>query len=1300
MLSRINSQSSIAHQAQQTNAQGSVQTAEQIDENGLEHKKAADYVHQVDQNLLEHAQKAQDWSHERRHSASISPAVMLSVRGAPVLAQTDTSTSMPVQKKNAQLDYLFEKAFSTLKSLKVPNKPSLFLVYAHDNPNPVYGEAKASTSKYLIENLSTIQVVLYSDQAPMAQPYSSSSEALKEDARLGDILTSQLCLLPTQVKKGVEPVDKVVVCCSAVLGSYLEKWLHYEKFYQELKKAYSADQKAYSKDSGRASASEIRKVVKTFSQEQLYKNGFHHVLTEMAFLEIRAEERGEDKHGIIPVSLTPNSYDQCLKRFVGTTTVRMEDMLRFDGAGKAEEEWYPHQKNQHGVLFKLIERLLVGSNEAQTFLSKFWKGHSKLISQLKSASSTPDELGFVKLLDGIFKDIDTELHIQLASTVQQAQESLPPKLSLIDTRKALYQHYQLFNLSIQRVSGLTASLNDCYINLAMVESQDQREKDQEALKKQAATFERLPSEDYLSATNQNKRIALKALFEPQKLRDGSTGMPKRILIQGRAGVGKTTLCKKLVYDYQHNAAWQGLFENVLWIPLRQLKTRQIYSLEKLLRKYYFVSAGSKQAQALAQMVLDHQDKTLFILDGLDEVVGELHEEHLLSPLLKELLNQKQVVITSRPAGVDTKLCGRLDLELETVGFSPDDVQAYIKKFVPPSNQAAIRQFINRTPLIQGLVNIPIQLDALCFSWNDNFAKKQEAITMAMLYEAIVNTLWRKDAERFSKEQGGKVLQPTELMDLTSKKMAKLMADETAYLSYLSFKGLEDHVIEFDLAYLRKITDSLEEVGGKELPYSLQSGIKHTSFLHTADADLDDAQRTYHFLHLTFQEFFAAKYVAQHVQAYSTGASAAGLTLNKAQLHRFIAEHKYNPRYEIVWWMVAGLLKKEALEQFFALLAQAPRDLIGIRHQQVLMGCLNEARTQLDKTTIHNLEAELVQWFHLERKWNKSELSTLGCQRAFPEHLLLTLFQTISKGHIIKTLGARKTLSNEGVLALIGAFKDKYVRDAAASVLAGQATLSGAAVESLVGALKDQDKDIGSAAAGALSGQATLSAAAVLALIDACKDQDEKVRYAAARALGCQAMLSDAAVLALIDALKDQDEQVKDMAALALAGQATLSDAMIETLIGALKDQDRQVRSAAVRVLAGQATLSDAALLTLIGALKDEKPYVRDVIEVALVSNLNQIYTMLPVLKKEQIETLYSEFLFNYSLDHIAPLYIQDKHLHFYTAAGPGQPKPLTDKQIDVVTKAFEKVQKRVKRSLRLEEWADVGIDFLLRHMDS
>ncbi len=696
--------------------------------------------------------------------------------------------SLSVQEKNAQVEYLFEKALSTLGSLELPNKPSLFLIYAHDNPS--YGKAEVAISRYLIDKLSQIQVNLYSDQTPMGQPSLRAAEGWQEGGKLEDILTSQLCLLPIQLRDDVEPVSKVVVCCSEVLEKYLN-WPHYGAFYQELQKAYCTDK-------AQGDTETIRKVVRKFSQEEVYKAGFHHVLTEMAFLQIRAEHL-KDQHGIIPVSLTRNSSKQCLKDIILSTTVRIEDISRFAEQTNAGREVYPNQ-SRHLVLFKLIERLLVGSDEAKIFLDKFWQGYSNCIARLNNEQSTLNGLEFAKLVDDIFDEIRTKQYKDqtrnLSEHIKIVSNLRPPEL--IDLREALYQRYQRSNLSIQRVSGQTVSLDDCYINLAIVESQAQREKDKKELEKQAATFERLPSSErqQLEATNINKLISLDQLFARQKLRDGSEAIPKRILIQGRAGIGKTTLCKKLVYEFHHNKLWQDQFDCVLWVPLRQLKAHHLTRFEDLFCNYYFTDHEEVRAKALAAALHDHRDKTLFILDGLDEAIDELDERLSLKKFLQHLLDQKHVIITSRPTGVDTQVLGKLDLQLETIGFSQKDVQTYIEKFAPQLKQVEIQKFINSTPVVQSLVNIPIQLDALCYSWDR--LPKDQSITMSMLYDAMVDKLWRKDAIRSEKHEGGKLVAARLIKKASKSQLEELMRKEIDYLGYLAFKGLTQGKIEFSV----------------------------------------------------------------------------------------------------------------------------------------------------------------------------------------------------------------------------------------------------------------------------------------------------------------------------------------------------------------------------------------------------------------------------------------------------------------------------------------------------------------------
>ncbi|KAF9079712.1 hypothetical protein BGX27_006054, partial [Mortierella sp. AM989] len=163
--------------------------------------------------------------------------------------------------------------------------------------------------------------------------------------------------------------------------------------------------------------------------------------------------------------------------------------------------------------------------------------------------------------------------------------------------KAYYKPY----LSIQRVSGDMLDLKACYINLAIVEARDQREQDKAELKMHAAAFYRMPSYEAIPKTNTKAPIPLEELFNKRELCDGREDIPKTILVQGRAGIGKTTLCKKLVHAYQ-SGLWRDRFDALLWLPLRQLKAFKSRNLEDLLCEKYFAQIPRQERDALVSSV--------------------------------------------------------------------------------------------------------------------------------------------------------------------------------------------------------------------------------------------------------------------------------------------------------------------------------------------------------------------------------------------------------------------------------------------------------------------------------------------------------------------------------------------------------------------------------------------------------------------------------------------------------------------------------------------------------------------------
>ncbi|KAF9164130.1 hypothetical protein BGX20_001075, partial [Mortierella sp. AD010] len=568
-------------------------------------------------------------------------------------------------------------------------------------------------------------------------------------------------------------------------------------------------------------------------------------------------------------------------------------------------------------------------------------------------------------------------------------------------------------------------------------------------------------------------IPLEKLFDKRKLRDEREDVPKTILIQGRAGIGKTTLCKKLVHLYQ-SGLWKDRFDAVLWLPLRQLKAYKACDLEDLLYKKYFAHHPRQEKESLVAALVNRKDKVLFILDGLDEILTDTQTDNgiALKEFLIHLLRQQHVVITSRPSGVDVSILPKLDLELETVGFSTKNVNDYLSSVLAPDDAKAVQDFIKRVPSIQGLVNIPVQLDVVCYSW-DSLPSNDQSITMTALYQAMVRKLWCKDAERLHRV--GASLTPKRIHRLPPYQIDNLVATESEYLSFLAFKGMQNgHKIEFDEPTLLNTMQELDELrkmtNQEHLPYQLLDELKQTSFLHRADAeldiDMDDSQRAWYFLHLTFQEYFAATWLVRHLQVKQKNPNTSSIPMmTMEETKAYIQQHKYNPRYQIVWWMVAGLLQGEALVSFFELLQGAPADLIGGYHHHLLAACLNECRNQLNTKNVENLENQLEQWLQFEMVANDDNYgrSTLGVMSYFPEELLIrNIGQSgARRGYLIMTLGMRPSLTQPAIEVLIKGLQDRdsEVRVTAVDALEKQSILPESALQVLIGTLQDKNIDV-------------------------------------------------------------------------------------------------------------------------------------------------------------------------------------------------------------------------------------------------
>ncbi|KAF6803004.1 hypothetical protein CMUS01_15208 [Colletotrichum musicola] len=834
--------------------------------------------------------------------------------------------------------------------------------------------------------------------------------------------------------------------------------------------------------------------------------------------------------------------------------------------------------------------------------------------------------------DAAFREIKTIIEkLRAKPLIQQADDVL------------LDKHYTSARLTIKRLSGEELPMDQCYINLAIVEQvqakmpQDELEaKDSAPKSSPFSLFARLNVE----TLSDQSQVQLKDLFGRRKRSDGTEILPRRVLIRGRAGVGKTTLCKKMVHEFVRGGMWRDLFDRVLWVPLRNLKERPApgYNLEKFFFDEFFRLQGDESGKLFAKETIKDlkHDRTLFILDGWDEVNQIATASSDMSRFLcDELLRQPNIIITSRPyASIPTR-DQPIDLELETIGFNSTQVDEYVEKTHDKTDAKKvdeIKTFLQRHELVRSLVRVPIQLDAFCYCWDDNNYGNNKVETMTALYQAIQTSLWRKDIPRLGEERRASNIQTNELKHSDQVLIERDVREEIGFLEHLAFDGLVADRLEFDWAdinrtWANEITHDRIRWPGNTLPC--------LSFLRTSDPSAKSTNQTYHFIHLTFQEYFAARYFARH---WNTHRSFEFNQQNKEQItpQRFLRKHKYNARYNIMWRFVVGLLdEKEKAGSFFEEIEREPIDVLGPAHQRLVMHCLNEA-LKLPKRLRRQREEKLLQWVLFERDFTKE--STFIRDSEIPEGVLnyvtmaalVELFKnedsdvrwsaadalgkqsTLSDTTIAAlvglfkdedsdvrlsaadAIGKQSTLSDTTIAALVGLFKDKDsdVRRSAADALGKQSTLSDATMAALVGLFKDEDLDVGRSAANALGNQSTLSDATIAALMELFKDEYSDIRSSAARAIGKQSTLSDTTIAALVELFKNEDCYVRASAANAIGKQSTLSDTTIAALVELFKDKDLDVRWSAAIALGNQSTLSDATIAALIELFKDEGSYMQ------------------------------------------------------------------------------------------------------------
>nr|XP_054760876.1 uncharacterized protein LOC129267163 [Lytechinus pictus] len=219
--------------------------------------------------------------------------------------------------------------------------------------------------------------------------------------------------------------------------------------------------------------------------------------------------------------------------------------------------------------------------------------------------------------------------------------------------------------------------------------------------------------------------------------------PQRLLVEGEGGVGKTTLCAKIVWDWIYGTGYQD-FKLVLLVQLREVRDKTIGEIIKA----YLPDDIVVTAMQLNKYVFSHQRDVLLVLDGLDELAGGLNGSYQIALIiLNRLFKSGKVLITSRRWRSDeirkiTEL-RKLYAFIAVEGFSDENLCSYVTKFFHPDTSSAedLNRFISNNEVIrENMAPYPIYTAMLCIMWKEFDGARRLAMSKLQTFSLLIGNM--------------------------------------------------------------------------------------------------------------------------------------------------------------------------------------------------------------------------------------------------------------------------------------------------------------------------------------------------------------------------------------------------------------------------------------------------------------------------------------------------------------------------------------------------------------------------------
>ena len=353
---------------------------------------------------------------------------------------------------------------------------------------------------------------------------------------------------------------------------------------------------------------------------------------------------------------------------------------------------------------------------------------------------------------------------------------------------------------------------------------------------------------------------------------------RKVLVEGDAGIGKTTLSTSISEDWSRDKLFKE-YELLLLLPLRYEEVASAGSLPELLQLLH-PSPGVRESVA-RYLEEGEGEKVVIIADGWDEVSESNRQEgSFLYKLLFRNFPLISVVVTSRPsASSPLHRLPCIDRFVEIKGFSKEDIKEYIKSEFPSDEKKAgdLLEQLESNPLVESVCSVPLNCAIVCHLWR--CLEETLPSTMTQLYTKIILNVMLRNVRKNDAFKNIRSLS-------NFNALPKDLHQPFWRLCEFAFQMLKKNQIVFSQEELVEFLPQGLALDDKILCFGLLQSVE--TVLETGHGV------SFHFLHLTFQEFLASLYLSRQppetqLEVFSTHCSESHFTL----IWRFLFGICYN-----------------------------------------------------------------------------------------------------------------------------------------------------------------------------------------------------------------------------------------------------------------------------------------------------------------------------------------------------------------------------------------------------------------------